>query len=42
MIAHVSDIIILKIAPRHPGNYDVIDVFVYDNAKKFWEVPPYL
>jgi len=35
MIAHVSDNIILKIAPRNPGHYDVINVFVQDDAKKF-------
>jgi len=29
-----TDKIILKIAPRHPGHYDVTDVFVQDNAKK--------
>jgi len=34
MIAHVSDNITLKIAPRHPGHYDGIDVFVQGNAKK--------
>jgi len=35
MIAHVSDNIILKIAPRDPEHYDVMDVFVQDDAKKF-------
>jgi len=34
MIAHVSHNIILKITPRDPGHYDVIDVFVQDDAKK--------
>jgi len=42
MIAHVSDHIILKIAPHDSGHYDVIDVFVRDTAKKFWEERPYL
>jgi len=34
MIVHVSENIILKIAPRDPGCYDVIDVFVQDGAQK--------
>jgi len=42
MIALVSENIILKIASRHPGHYDIIDIFVQDKAKKFWEVLPYL
>jgi len=33
MIVH-SNNIILKIAPRDPGHYDVIDVFVQNDAKK--------
>jgi len=35
IIAHVSDNIILKIAPRDPRHYDVTDVFAKDDAKKF-------
>jgi len=42
MIAHVSDNIILKIAPRDPEHCDVIDVFVQDDAKKNWKVLPNL
>jgi len=42
MIAHISNSIILKIAPRHHGHYDAIDVYVQDNAKKIWEVLLYL
>jgi len=34
MIAHVSDNIILKIAPRHPGHYEVIEIFVTRQGKK--------
>jgi len=37
MIAHVSNNIILKIAPLHPGQYEVIDVFVQDIEKKIGE-----